>query len=96
MITPIGGRVAVREFNTGERVHSSGLVIPDSASTGDAVVEVEVVAVGAGSRVNGELIPVAVKSGDKVLISRYAGVECEVADEKWKIVNESDILAVVG
>ena len=56
----------------------------------------EVVAVGPGKRNDkGELVPVEVKVGDTVLTSKYGGTEIKLDDKEYKILNASDILAIV-
>lgn len=56
----------------------------------------EVIAVGEGRRLNnGELLPMAVKAGQMVMFNKYAGTEIVTNDEKFLILKESDILAIV-
>ena len=55
----------------------------------------EVVAVGPGKTVDGKLVPVQLKVGDKVLMSKYSGTEVKVDGEEYTILREEDILAVV-
>ena len=62
--------------------------------TGKAQVA-EVVAVGPGKTVDGKLVPVQLKVGDKVLMSKYSGTEVKVDGEEYTILREEDILAVV-
>ena len=57
--------------------------------------QAEVVAVGPGGVVDGKEITMQVKTGDKVIYSKYAGSEVEVDEEKYVIVKQSDILAVI-
>lgn len=72
-----------------------GIVIPDSAK--EKPQEAEVVALGTGKKDDdGNVIPFEVKIGDKVLTSKYGGTEVKIDDEEYKILNESDILAIVG
>ena len=53
------------------------------------------VAVGPGKAVDGKLTPMQVKEGDKVIYSEYAGTEVELDDEKYIIVGQDDIIAIV-
>ena len=57
---------------------------------------VEVMAVGDGAvDQNGKLIPMIVKKGQKVLTTKWGGNEIKVDNEEWKLVKQSDILAIV-
>jgi chaperonin GroES len=69
-----------------------GIIIPDTAK--EKPQEGEVVAVGKG-RVNekGERVAPEVKKGDKVLFRKYSGTEINIADEKYLILQENEILA---
>jgi len=57
--------------------------------------QAEVVAVGPGGVVDGKEITMQVKAGDKVIYSKYSGTEVEVDDEKYVVVKQNDILAVI-
>jgi len=92
-IRPLHDRVVVRRMEE-ERTTPGGIVIPDSAaekpSTG------EVVAAGNGKITeSGEVRPLDVKVGDKVLFGKYSGTEVKVDGEDLLIMREDDILAVV-
>jgi chaperonin GroES len=79
-----------------EEVTKSGIVIPDTAKK-ERPQEGEVVAVGPGRLdESGKAVPVAVKVGDKVIYSKYGGVEVKVDDQEYLIMREDDILAVVS
>jgi chaperonin GroES len=94
-IKPLGDRVLVEPMEDREIV-KGGIVIPDSAK--EKPQEAKVVAVGAGKKdENGKVIPIdEVKVGDIVLTSKYGGTEVKHEDKEYKILNLSDILAVVG
>ncbi|HPY89150.1 MAG TPA: co-chaperone GroES [Lentisphaeria bacterium] len=92
-IKPLGDRVLVEAIELQE-VIKGGIVIPDSAK--EKPQEAKVVAVGPGKRDdNGKLIPMDVKVGDTVLTSKYGGTEIKIDDKEYKILNASDILAIV-
>ena len=57
--------------------------------------QAEVIAVGPGGVVEGKEVTMQVKVGDKVIFSKYSGTEVEVDDEKYVIVKQNDILAVI-
>ncbi len=92
-ITPIGDRVLVKRLEETEQI-KGGIVIPDSAK--EKPQEAEVVALGSGKRNDkGEVIAFEVKAGDRVLISKYGGTEVTYGDEKYVLIREDDILAIL-
>lgn len=92
-IKPLGDRVLVEAVEQQE-VIKGGIVIPDSAK--EKPQEAKIIAVGPGKRDDdGKLIPMDVKVGDMVLTSKYGGTEIKIDDKEYKILNSSDILAIV-
>ena len=90
---PLHDRVLVRRIE-GEDKTKGGLIIPDSAKEKPA--EGEIVAVGTGARKdNGELIEMAVKTGDRILFGKWSGTEVKLDGEDLLIMKESDILGVM-
>lgn len=93
-IQPLGDRILVEAIEIGEQV-KGGIVIPDAAK--EKPQEAKVVALGTGKvDENGKRVPFDVKVGDIVLTSKYGGTEVRYDDKEYKILNSSDILAVVG
>ena len=93
-IKPIGDRVLVQHIEEKEQVRG-GIIIPDSAK--EKPQEAKVIALGTGKKdENGKITPFEVKVGDKVLISKYGGTEVKVDGQEVLIINESDILGIVG
>jgi chaperonin GroES len=93
-IKPLEDRVLVRP-EEGEETTASGIVIPDTAK--EKPQEGTVLAVGAGKRSDsGELIPMDVKEGDRIIYSKYGGTEIKVEGEELLILSARDVLAVVG
>jgi len=79
----------------GDEKTAGGLIIPDSAKEKPA--EGEVIACGEGARKDsGELIPMAVKAGDKVLFGKWSGTEVSIDGEELLIMKESDIMGLLG
>ena len=76
-----------------EETTKSGIVLPGQAK--EKPQQAEVVAVGPGGVVDGKEITMQVKAGDKVIYSKYSGTEVEVDDEKYVVVKQNDILAVI-
>ena len=93
-IKPLGDRVLLEIKENAEEM-KGGILIPDTAK--EKPQEYTVIALGTGKLDdNGKKIPFDVKVGDIVLTSRYGGTEVKVDDKEYKIVNQDDILAVVG
>jgi chaperonin GroES len=91
--TPLHDRVLVRRIDGDEKT-KGGLIIPDSAQ--EKPSEGEVVSVGEGARKDsGELIPMTLKAGDRVLFGKWSGSEVRIEDEDYLIVKESDILGII-
>ena len=92
--TPLHDRVLVRRIE-GEDKTKGGLIIPDSAKEKPA--EGEIVSVGEGARKDsGELIPMAVKAGDRILFGKWSGTEVKMDGEDLLIMKESDVMGVLN
>ncbi|EEX09940.1 chaperonin GroS [Ruegeria lacuscaerulensis ITI-1157] len=90
---PLHDRVLVRRVESEEKT-AGGLIIPDSAK--EKPSEGIVVACGEGARKDsGELIPMAVSEGDKILFGKWSGTEVTIDGEELLIMKESDILGIV-
>ncbi|MBE9607693.1 co-chaperone GroES [Acetobacteraceae bacterium H6797] len=91
---PLHDRVLVRRV-TAEEKTSGGIIIPDTAK--EKPQEGEIVAVGSGL-VNdkGEVRPLDVKAGDRVLFGKWSGTEVKLGGEELLIMKESDIMGVLG
>ena len=93
-IQPLGPRVLVKRLDE-EEESSGGIIIPDSEK--EKPQEAEVISLGTGGKdENGNDIAFTVKKKDKVLISKYGGTDVKIDGKELLIVNESDILAVIG
>ncbi len=93
-IKPLGQRVLVKRLEA-EAISAGGIVLPDTAK--EKPQEAEVLSLGTGGKDdNGNLIEFTVKVGDKVLISKYGGTEVKHDGQEVLIINESDILGIVG
>jgi chaperonin GroES len=92
-IRPLHDRVLVQRVPSEEKT-SSGLIIPASAK--EKPLEAIVRAVGPGKRAdNGELVPMDVAEGDRVLFGKYSGSEISLNGEEHLILREDEILAVI-
>ena len=91
---PLHDRVLVRRLEA-EAKTKGGLIIPDTAK--EKPSEGEVIAVGEGARKDsGELIPMTVKSGDRILFGKWSGTEVKIDGEDLLIMKESDILGIIN
>ena len=91
---PLHDRVLVRRIKSDEKT-KGGLIIPDTAKEKPA--EGEIISTGEGARKDsGELIPVAVKAGDRVLFGKWSGTEVTIDGKELLIMKESDILGILA
>ena len=92
-LKPLRDRVLLRRIEEQEKT-AGGIIIPDTAK--EKPMEADVLAVGPGNRNDkGDLAPLDVKAGDRVLIGKWAGTEVTIDGEELLIVGESDIMGVV-
>ncbi len=92
-IRPLHDRVVVRRMEE-ERKSAGGIVIPDSAA--EKPIQGQVVAAGKGKILeNGEVRPLDVKVGDKVLFGKYSGTEVKIDGEEVLVMREEDIMGVI-
>lgn len=92
-IRPLHDRVVVRRKEE-ERTTASGIVIPDSAA--EKPIQGEVVATGKGKILeSGDVRPMDVKVGDKVLFGKYSGTEVKIDGEELLVMREEDIMGVL-
>jgi len=91
---PLHDRVVVRRINADEKT-KGGIIIPDTAK--EKPSEGEIIAVGPGGRdESGKLIPIDLKSGDRVLFGKWSGTEVKIEGEELLIMKESDIMGVIA
>ena len=90
---PLHDRVAVKRIEE-EQKTKGGLIIPDTAK--EKPMQGEVLAVGPGARdEDGDLVPMSVQVGDRVLFGKWSGTEVKIDDEEVLIMKESDLLGVL-
>jgi chaperonin GroES len=90
---PLHDRVLVRRIDAEERT-AGGIIIPDTAK--EKPQEGEIIAAGPGGRgEQGQLIPIDVKPGDRVLFGKWSGTEVKIDGQDYLIMKESDLLGVV-
>ncbi len=91
-LRPLGDKLVVTPLAK-QDMTKSGIYIPETAK--EKPQEGEVIAVGSGKYIDGKLVPLDVKIGDRVLFSKYGGDEIKIDNEEWKIISEADVLAVI-
>ncbi len=93
-IQPLGDRIIVKPLEAEEKT-KGGIVLPDTAK--EKPQEGKVVAVGKGKiKDNGEVQPMEIKVGDRVLYGKYSGTEITTKDgEEYLIMREDDVFAIV-
>lgn len=91
---PLHDRVLLRRIEQQEKT-AGGIIIPDSVK--EKPMEGEIVAVGTGSRDDsGKVVPLDVKTGDRVLFSKWAGTEVTIEGKEYLVMKESDIVGIIA
>ena len=92
-LVPLGDRVVLKQLEA-ETTTKSGIVLPGQEK--EKPQQAEVIAAGPGGMVDGKEVKMEVKVGDKVIYSKYTGTEVKFDEnEKYIIVKQSDILAII-
>ena len=91
-LKPLLDRVVIKNVEADE-VTKGGILLTSNAKEKPQMAEV--IAVGPGGVVDGKDITMVVKSGDRVVYSKYAGTEIKLDGEEYIIVKQNDILAIV-
>jgi chaperonin GroES len=90
---PLHDRVVVRRVEQEEKT-SGGIIIPDTVK--EKPMEGEIIAVGPGARSeDGQIHPLDVKAGDRVLFGKWSGTEVKLDGEELIIMKESDIMGII-
>jgi chaperonin GroES len=90
---PLHDRVMIRRIDAAGKT-TGGIIIPDTAQ--EKPMEGEIVAVGPGARdEKGNVVPLSVKAGDRILFGKWSGTEIKIDGEDLLIMTESDIMGVI-
>jgi chaperonin GroES len=90
---PLYDRVLVERLESDSKT-AGGIIIPDTAK--EKPMEGLVVAVGSGIRSeNGEIVPLQIKTGDKILFGKWSGSEIKLNGKEYLVMKESDIMGVI-
>ena len=92
-VKPLQDRVLVKRIAE-ETKTAGGIVIPDTADK-DKPIQGTVIAIGMGRYVDGKLLPLQVKVGEKVLFGKYAGTNVKLNEKELLVMREEDIMGVV-
>jgi len=93
-IKPLFDNILVKPQKAEEKT-TSGIYLPETSKEKPMIGEV--MAIGDGARdESGKLIPMVVKIGQKVMYTKWGGNEVKMGNEEWKLVKQSDILAIVN
>ena len=90
---PLHDRVVLRRITADEKT-AGGIIIPDTAK--EKPQEGEIVSVGPGARNDqGQIVPLDVKPGDRVLFGKWSGTEVKFGGEELLVMKEGDIIGIV-
>lgn len=92
MIKPLADRILIK-MKEGEETTKSGIILSTAAKEKPQIAEV--IAVGPGEIIDGKKTEMYVKTGDNIIVSKYAGTEVKYEGEEYLIVKQSDVLAIV-
>jgi chaperonin GroES len=98
VLQPISDNVVLKiKDREREEVRQSGLIVMNQGTEQTLRMEIgEVIAVGEGRTLNnGTVLPLSIKAGQQVIYNKYAGTQVMSGEDKYLIVKESDILAIV-
>ena len=91
-LRPLFDKVVLKRVEAQETT-KAGILLPGSAQEKPQVSEV--IAVGPGGVVDGKEVKMTLKVGEKVITGKYSGTEVKLDGEEYRIVSQSDVLAVV-
>lgn len=92
MIKPLQDRGVIKMIEN-EETTKSGIILSSGAKEKPQIAEI--IEVGPGGEIDGKVVKMNVKKGDRVIVSKYAGTEVKYNDEEYIIVKQDDILAIV-
>lgn len=91
MIKPLFDKIIVKKIENDERTRS-GIIV--NSSSHDKTNVVEVIEVGPGGLVDGNVVEMCVKKGDRAIINKFTGTEVNYENSEFLIIKQSDILAI--
>ena len=92
-LRPLHDRILIKRIEAKEAV-KGGIIIPDTAK--EKPQEGEVIAVGNGKKTeDGNIIPLDVKAGDRILFGKYSGAEIKMDGQEFLILREEEVLGII-
>jgi len=92
-LRPLHDRILIKRIEEKEAV-KGGIIIPDTAK--EKPQEGEVIAVGNGKKTEeGNIIPLDVKAGDRILFGKYSGAEIKMEGQEFLILREEEVLGII-
>ena len=91
---PLHDKILVRREEAQSKT-AAGIILPEKAKETPKIGVVQAVGTGSLNTETGELIPLTVKKGDKVLFSSYAGTEIKIDGNEVLVMSEDEVLAVI-
>ena len=93
-LRPLHDRILIKRIEEKEAV-KGGIIIPDTAK--EKPQKGEVIAVGNGKKTeDGNIIPLDVKAGDRILFGKYSGAEIKMDGQEFLILREEEVLGIIG
>jgi chaperonin GroES len=93
-LRPLHDRMLVKRLDEAEEQSQGGIIIPDTAK--EKPQQATVLAIGTGRITDdGQVQPLDVKAGDKVVFSKYAGTEVKIDGDELLVIREDDVLGVL-
>lgn len=93
-LRPLGDKILIKRDEAATKT-TSGIFLPESSKEKPMTATIEAVGSGSINTETGERIPLGVKKGERILITKWAGTEVKLNDKEYLIINEDDILAVI-
>ena len=93
-LRPLGDKILIKRDEAQSKT-STGLYLPETSKEKPMTATIEAVGTGSLNTDTGARIPLSVKKGDRILISKWGGTEVKLNDKEYLIISEDDILAVV-
>jgi len=93
-LRPLGDKILIKRDEAQTKT-SSGIFLPETSKEKPMTATIEAVGNGSLNADTGARIPLSVKKGERILISKWAGTEVKLNDKEFLIIAEDDILAVI-
>ena len=92
-LKPLFDKIVVKEIKEEDSISKGGVLLPKSAE--EKPITAIVISAGNGGTINGEKVEMLIKPNDKVIFPKFAGTEFKIENEKYIILKQDDVLAVL-